>query len=94
MSLTEEKLQREEHNKVIPFLLIYLFIYLFILFYFINVLEEVFQIVVFSDSFPSNIKSFEIFQKKFIYTAYADDTTFFIKKLIVIYLLTIFKYFS
>ena len=60
----------------------YLFIYLFILF--INVLEEVFQSVVFSDSFPSNIKGFEIFQKKFIYTAYADDTTFFIKKLILL----------
>ena len=27
----------------------------------------------------SNIEGFEIFQKKFIYTAYADDTTFFLK---------------
>ena len=82
----------QQGDPISAYLFIYLFIYLFYLF--INVLEEVFQIVVFSDSFPSNIKSFEIFQKKFIYTAYADDTTFFIKKLIVINLLTIFKYFS
>ena len=39
---------------------------------FIIVLEVVFRII----KEASNIKSFEIFQKKFIYTAYADDTTF------------------
>ena len=42
---------------------------------FIIVLEAVFQII----KETSNIKSFEIFQKKFIYIAYADDTTFFLK---------------
>ena len=42
---------------------------------FIIVLEIVFWII----KETSNIKGFEIFQKKFIYTAYADDTTFFLK---------------
>ena len=38
-------------------------------------LEVVFRII----KETSNIEGFEIFQKKFIYTAYADDTTFFLK---------------
>ena len=43
----------------------------------------------------SNIEGFEIFQKKFIYTAYADDTTFFLKNTeSVINLLEILKRFS
>ena len=42
---------------------------------FIIVLEVVFRII----KEISNIKGFEIFQKKFIYTAYVDDTTFFLK---------------
>ena len=29
----------------------------------------------------SNIEGFEIFQKKFIFTAYADDTEFFLKNI-------------
>ena len=42
---------------------------------FIIVLQVVFRII----KETSNIDGFEIFQKKFIYTAYADDTTFFLK---------------
>ena len=58
---------------------------------FIIVLEVVFRII----KETSNIKGFEIFQKKFIYTAYADDTTFFLKNTeSVINLLEIFKHFS
>ena len=38
-------------------------------------LEVVFRII----KETSNIKGFETFQKKFIYTAYADDTTFFLQ---------------
>ena len=42
-----------------------------------------------------NIKGFESFQKKFIYTAYLDDTTFFLKNTeSVINLLEILKHFS
>ena len=42
-----------------------------------------------------NIEGFEIFQKKFIFTTYADDTTFFLKNTeSVINLLEIFKHFS
>ena len=53
-------------------------------------LEVVFQII----KETSNIERFEIFQKKFIYTAYADDTTFFLKNTeSVINLLEIFKHF-
>ena len=44
---------------------------------FIIVLEVVFQII----KETSNNAGFEIFQKKFIYTAYADDTTFFLLKI-------------
>ena len=41
------------------------------------------------------LEGFEIFQKKFIYTAYADDTTFFLKNTeSVINLLEIFNHFS
>ena len=58
---------------------------------FIIVLEVVFQII----KETSNIKCFEIFQKEFIYIAYADDTTFFLKNTeSVIDLLEIFKHFS
>ena len=58
---------------------------------FIIVLEVVFRII----KETSNIEGFEIFQKKFIYTAYADDTTFFLKNTeSVINLLEIFKHFS
>ena len=54
-------------------------------------LEVVFRII----KETSNIKGFEIFQKKFIYTAYVDDTTFFLKNIeSVINLLEIFKHFS
>ena len=54
-------------------------------------LEVVFRI--FKET--SNIKGFEIFQKKFIYNAYADDTTIFLKNTeSVINLLEIFKHFS
>ena len=43
----------------------------------------------------SNIEGFEIFYKKFIYTAYTDDTTFFLKNSESdINLLEIFKHFS
>ena len=42
-----------------------------------------------------NIEGFEIFQKKFIFTTYADDTTLFLKNTeSVINLLEIFKHFS
>ena len=58
---------------------------------FIIVLEVVFRII----KETSNIEGFEIFQKKFIYTAYANDTTFFLKNTeSVINLLEIFKHFS
>ena len=54
-------------------------------------LEVVFRII----KETLNIKGFEIFQKKFIYTAYANDTTFFLKNTeSVINLLEIFKHFS
>ena len=53
--------------------------------------EVVFRII----KETSNIKGFETFQKKFICTAYADDTTFFLKNTeSVINLLEIFKHFS
>ena len=66
---------------MILFLLIYLFI---------TVLEVVFRII----KETSNIEDFEIFQKKFIYTAYADDTYFFLKNTeSVINLLEIFNHF-
>ena len=43
----------------------------------------------------SNIEGFEVFQKKFIYTTYADDTTFFLKNTeSVRNLLETFKHFS
>ena len=43
----------------------------------------------------SNIEGSEIFQKTFIYTAYTDDTTFFLKNTeSVINLLEIFKHYS
>ena len=58
---------------------------------FIIVLEVVFRII----KETSNIEGFEIFQKKFIYTAYAGDTTFFLKNMeSLINLLEIFKHFS
>ena len=58
---------------------------------FIIILEVVFWII----KETSNIKGFGIFQKKFIYIAYADDTTFFLKNTeSVINLLEIFKHFS
>ena len=58
---------------------------------FIIVLEVVFQII----KETSNIEGFDIFQKKFIYTAYVNDTTFFLKNAeSVINLLEIFKHFS
>ena len=57
----------------------------------IIVLEVVFRII----KETSNIEGFEIFWKKFIYTAYADDTTFPLKNMeSVINLLKIFKPFS
>ena len=58
---------------------------------FIIMLEVAFRIV----KETSNIKGFQILQKKFIYTAYADDTTFFLKNTeSVINLLEIFQHFS
>ena len=58
---------------------------------FIIVLEVVFRII----KETSNIKGFEIFHKKFIYTAYAYDTTFFLKNTeTVINLLEMLKHFS
>ena len=58
---------------------------------FIIVLDVVFGII----KETSNIRGFGIFQKKFIYTAYADDTTFFLKNTeSVTNLLEIFKHFS
>ena len=54
-------------------------------------LEVVFRII----KETSNIEDFEIFLKKFIYTAYTDDTTFFLKnRESVINLLEIFEHFS
>ena len=54
-------------------------------------LERVFWII----KETSNIEGFEIFQKKFIFTAYVDDTTFFLRNTeSVINLLEIFKHFS
>ena len=54
-------------------------------------LEVVFWII----KETSNFKGFEIFQKKFIYTAYADDTTFFLENTeSVTNLLEVFKHFS
>ena len=54
-------------------------------------LEVVFQII----KETSNAEVFEIFQKKFIYMACADDTTFFVKITeSVINVLKIFKHFS
>ena len=54
-------------------------------------LEIVFRII----KETSNIKGFEIFQKNFIYAAYAEDTTFFLKNTeSAINLLEIFKHFS
>ena len=53
-------------------------------------LEVVFRII----KETSNIEDFEIFQKKFIYTAYADDTYFFLKNTeSVINLIEIFNHF-
>ena len=58
---------------------------------FIIVLEVVFRII----KETSNIKGFAVFQKKFFYTAYVDDNTFFLKNTeSVINLLEIFKHFS
>ena len=58
---------------------------------FIIVLEAIFRII----KETSNIEGFETFQKKFIFTAYADDTTFFLKNTeSVINLLEIFKHFT
>ena len=54
-------------------------------------LEVVFRII----KETSNIEDFEIFQGKFIFTAYADDTTFFLKNTeSAKHLLEIFKHFS
>ena len=54
-------------------------------------LEVVFRII----RETSNIEGFQIFQKKFIYTAYTDDTTFFLKNTeSVINQLEIIKHFS
>ena len=54
-------------------------------------LEIVFRII----KETSNIEGFEIFRKKFIFTAYADDTAFFLKNTeSVKNLLEIFKHFS
>ena len=53
-------------------------------------LELVFRII----KETSNIEGFKFFQKKFIYTAYADDTTIFFKNTeFAINLLDIFKHF-
>ena len=58
---------------------------------FIIVLQVVFRIM----KEKSNIEGFEIFQKKFIFTAYTDDTTSFLQNIkSAINLLEIFKYFS
>ena len=58
---------------------------------FVIALEVVFRIM----KETSNIESFDIFQKKFIYTVYADDTNFFLENTeSVISLLEIFKHFS
>ena len=58
---------------------------------FVIVLEVVFQII----NETLNIESFDIFQKKFIYTVYADDTNFFLENTeSAISLLEIFKHFS
>ena len=54
-------------------------------------LEVVFRIIIET----SNIEGLEIYQKKFIYIAYADDTNFFLKNTeSVINLSEIFKHFS
>ena len=54
-------------------------------------LEVVFRII----KETSSIEGFKIFQKKFIYTAYADNTTFSLKNTeSIINLLEIFKHFS
>ena len=54
-------------------------------------LEVVFRII----KETLNIEGFEIFQMKFIFTAYTDDTTFFLKNTeSIINLLEIFKHFS
>ena len=54
-------------------------------------LEVVFRII----KETSNIEGFKIFQKKFIFTAYVDDTAFFLKNTeSVVNLLQIFKHFS
>ena len=48
----------------------------------------------FSDNQRNNIENFETFQIKIIYTAYPDDTTFFLKNAeFVINLLEIFEHF-
>ena len=58
---------------------------------FIIALDVVFQII----KETSNIEDLEIFQKKFTFSSYADDTTFFLKNIeSVINLLEIFKHFS
>ena len=57
----------------------------------IIVLEVVFRII----KETSNIEGFKIFQKKFIFTAYADDTTYFLKNTeSIINPLKIFRHFS
>ena len=54
-----------------------------------------FEVVFWIIKETSNIEGFEIFQKKFIYTAYADDTTFFLKNTeSVINQLEVIKHFS
>ena len=54
-------------------------------------LEVVFRII----KETSNTEDFEIFQGKFVFTPYADDTTFFLKNIeSVINPLEIFKHFS
>ena len=56
---------------------------------FIIVVEVIFRIIQ-----ETSKQGFEIFQKKFIYTAYADDTTFFLKNAeSITNLLKIFKHF-
>ena len=63
----------------------------FFLSLFIIVLEVVFQII----KETSNIKGFKIFQKKFLYTSYGHDATFFVKNTeSAINLFEIFKLFS
>ena len=58
---------------------------------YVFVLEVVFRTI----EETSNIEGFKIFQKKFIFTAYAYDATFFLKNAeSVINLLEIFKHFS